>query len=78
MRHRQRIFRVANAAAEHRIDIHVKLGVLRQQLELLVQHLQALFGDVIRLHIVDADLQIFEARAIQPLDALGHQADIHW
>ena len=73
VRHGQSILGVAHAAAENRIDIHLKLGVLGEKLELLVEHLEAFFRDVIRLHVVDADLQIFEPGAIEALDAVGHE-----
>ena len=71
--HHQRILRIANAAAHHGVDVHVKIGVFGQQLELLVQHLQALLRNIVRHDVVDADLQVVEPGAVQPLDALGGQ-----
>ena len=49
----------------------------RQPLKLAVEHLQALLGNLIRHHVVDRDLQVFEAGAVQPLDPLrGEQVAI--
>ena len=56
------VLRVAHAAAENRVDIHLKFGVLGEKLELLVEHLEAFLRDVVGLHVVDADLKIFQAR----------------
>ena len=47
--------------------------MLGQKLELLIQHLQALLRNVVRRHIVDGDLQPLQPRAVQALNALGHQ-----
>ena len=63
--------RIVDAAAHHGIDIDVKFGVLGQQLQFLVEHLQALLRDVVGHDVVDRDLQVFEAGAIEPLDAVG-------
>ena len=65
--------RIVDAAAHHGIDVHVKIGVLGQQLQLLVEHLQALLRNLVRHDVVDRDLQVLEAGAIQPLDPLGGQ-----
>ena len=72
-RHGQRVLRIFHAAAQHRIDVHLKHGVLGQQLQFLIEHLEAFLRDFVRHRVVDADLQIFESRAVQPLDALGRQ-----
>ena len=69
----QGILGVFDAAAQHGIDIHLKNGVLGQQTELLIEHLEAFLGNLVRLHVIDADLKVLEAGAIQPLDALGGQ-----
>src|SRR5258708_6829494 len=47
---RERILRMRNAAAHHRVDVHVKVGVLGQQLQLFVEDFQALLRDFIRIH----------------------------
>ena len=67
------VFGIADAAAENRIDVHVKFGVLGEQREFLVENFQALFRDVVRHHVIDADLQVFEAGAIEAFDAIGDQ-----
>ena len=69
----QRVLRMRNATAHHRIDIHVKISVLCEQLQLLVEYLQALLRHLIGIHVVDGNLQPLESRAIQPLYALRHQ-----
>src|SRR5579862_173253 len=62
-----------NAAAHHRIDVHVKFGVLCQQLQLLVQDLQTLLGNVVRSYVVHADLHVLETGPIQSPDTVGRQ-----
>ena len=69
----QRVLGRVNAAADHRVDIHVKIGVFGQQLQFPVEHLQALLGDRVRHDVVDRDLQVLQPGAIQPLDAFGRQ-----
>jgi len=54
-----------NPAPHHRVDVHVKFGMFREQLELLVQNLQAFFRDIVRHNVVDRDLHVLEARPIQ-------------
>ena len=56
-----RIFRIANAAADNRIDVYEELSVIGQILQLLIQHFETLQRHVIRLDIVDADLQVIQA-----------------
>src|SRR5579859_4223004 len=67
----ERVFGIVNAAAHHGIDVDVKLGVFGQQFELLVQHFQALFRNVVGPDIVDRDLQMLEASVIQTANAVG-------
>ena len=69
--HHQRVMRIVNTAADNRVYVDVKVGVLGQQLQLLIQHLQRLLGHVVRHHIVNADLQMVEPGAVQALDAVG-------
>jgi hypothetical protein len=66
---RQRIAGIANARAQHGVDRDPEFGMLLQPFQLAVQHLQALFRDFIRPRVVDADLQVIQAGAIEPLDA---------
>ena len=42
----------------------------RQPLQLAVQHLQALFRDVVGLNVIDADLQVIEAGAVERPDSV--------
>jgi hypothetical protein len=44
--------------------------MLAEALQFSVEHLQALHGNVVRLHIVDADLQMVKSGTIQALDAI--------
>ena len=74
----QSVLRMRDPAADHRIDVHVKVGVLGQQLQLLVENLQALLRNLVGIHVVDGNLQPLEAGAIQPLDSLRQPADIRW
>ena len=67
----QGVLGIPDATSHHGIDIHVKIGVLGQKLELSVQHLQALFRNLVGRDIVDADLQVVQPRAVQAFDALG-------
>lgn len=73
LRDSQSIVRMRNAAAQNRIDVDVKIGVLCEKLQLLIENLQALFGYVIRLNVIDADLQEFETRTIESVDTIGRQ-----
>ena len=69
----ERVLRIVNPAADHRVNIHVKLGMIREKLELLVEDFQALLRHLVRHHVVDADLHVLEPGAIQALDPLGNQ-----
>ena len=71
--HHLGVFRVTNAAADHRVDVDPELGVLGQQLQFLVQHLQALLGDVGGVQVVNADLQVIQPGAVQLLDTIRRQ-----
>jgi len=73
VRYGQGVFRVAHATAQDGIDVHVKVGMLCQERELLVQNFQALFRHVVRHHVINADLQVFEAGAIQAFYAIRDQ-----
>src|SRR6266511_5350308 len=47
----------------------MKVGVLREISQLLIKHAQALTRNDVRLHVVDAYLQVLEPRSVQPLNA---------
>ena len=73
----QGVFGMGHAAAENGVDVDIELRVLRQPLQFSVEHLQALLGDFVRHYVVDRDLQVFEAGAVQPLDPLrGEQVAV--
>ncbi len=76
--HHQRVFGIVNAAAQHRVDVHVKQRVLGQDLQLLVEHLQALLRHVVRHHVVDADLHVIEARRRSIDSRAAASADSRW
>jgi len=52
--------------------------VLRQHLQPSIQRLEALFGDFVGGHVINTDLQMFQACAVQALDALLIQKKIRW
>ena len=64
----------ANAATYHRIDIDVELGVFRQHLQFLVEHLKTLFRHVVGLNIVDRNLHVIEPSTIQALNSVRDRA----
>src|SRR5579862_3552252 len=66
----QCILGVTDASADHGVDVDVEFGVLGQHLQLLVEHLERLFGDVVGIHIINRYLHVVEAGAIEALDAL--------
>ena len=51
----------------------MKVGVLREVAKFLIEHAQTLAGDFVRLNVVDADLEIFEAGFVQSFDTLGSE-----
>src|SRR5450759_3359677 len=68
---------IVSARAHHRIDVDVKVSMFGEQLQFLIQHLQGLFGDVIRHHVIDADLQMVKTGAVQALNAVrGEQITV--
>src|SRR5579863_5754335 len=64
---RERILRMRDAAADNRIDIHVKVGVFGEQFQLAVENLQALFRNLVGIHVVDGNLQPLEAGTVEAL-----------
>ena len=73
LRDHQRVLGIADARADHRVDVDLELGELGQVAQLAIEHFQALLGDVIRLHVVDADLQAIELGRVERADLLGHE-----
>src|SRR5271165_1322447 len=56
--HPECIFGVPDARAQHRIDGDAEFGRLGQPLQLSIQYLQRLLRDLVRQHVIDADLQV--------------------
>ena len=75
---RARVFRVLDAAADHRVDVDVEVGVFGQPLQLLVEQPQALLRDFVRLDVVDADLEVVEPGLVERLDALAGTSGSRW
>ena len=69
----QRILRILDAATDDGIDVDMKIGVLGEHLQFLVEHFETLFRHFIRLDVVDGDLHVVKTGAIEALDAIGHQ-----
>src|SRR5262249_53008824 len=53
----ERVLGIADATPDHGIDVDVEQSVLRKQLQLLVEHLEALLRDFVGHDVVDRDLQ---------------------
>src|ERR1700736_2402012 len=51
----------------------MKIGVLGQQLEFLVQNFQTFLGNVVGIDVVDRNLQPLEAGSVQSLNAVRNQ-----
>ena len=66
----QGIAGIAYASTDHRVDVHVELGIFRQPLQALIQHLEALFRDLVGHDIINRDLQVLQAGSVQPQDPL--------
>ena len=62
---------VLEAAADDGVDVDVELGVLCEHLEFLVEDLEGLFRHFIGVDVVDGDLHVVEAGAVEALNALG-------
>src|SRR5215831_9666738 len=73
IRDRYGILGVLYAASDDGIDIDRKFGELSQILQLLVQDFQTLVRHIVRLEVIDADLQMLESCLIQRLDFLWRE-----
>ena len=62
---------LANAAANDGVHRDVEHRVAREPLELSLQELEALLGDVVGYDVVDADLKMVEAGSVQPGDTIA-------
>src|SRR5260370_29019362 len=65
--------RIRNSATDHRVDVHMKIDVLGQQLELLFQNFQTFLGNLVGIDVVDGNLQPLEAGSVQSLNAVRNQ-----
>ena len=68
-----RVSRIAHRAPQSGIDGCGEFGMPGEPLELPVEHFQALLRCGVRVHVVNADLQIIEAGTIEAYDPLGRQ-----
>ena len=66
----QGIAGIAYASTDHRVDVHVELGIFRQPLQALIQHLEALSRGLVGHDIINRDLQVLQAGTVQPQDPL--------
>ncbi|SPE22430.1 exported hypothetical protein [Acidobacteriia bacterium SbA2] len=71
--HFQSVVRITNATPQDGIDIYLEDRVSSQQAQLAVQNAQALLGNLVGYYIINADLQMIQAGAIQVIDPLGSQ-----
>ena len=67
----QSFVRICHAAADDRIDIYLEFCVVAQVDELGIEHLEALFRNVVGRDVVDRYLQIIEARFVKLFDLFG-------
>ena len=72
-RHLQGVLGEADAGTDDRVDVDREIGVLGQHHQLSVQHLEAFLGDIVRVDVVDAYLQVLQPGLVEPFDALGAQ-----
>lgn len=66
----QGVFGIFHAAAKHRIDIDLKFRPFGEHFQATVESLQTFFGDFVGDGIVDADLQVLQARIVEALNAI--------
>ena len=69
----ERVFGIGDAAADDGVDVDVEVGVLGEHAELGVEDFEGLLRDVVGHDVVDGDLHVVEAGAVEALDAVGHQ-----
>ena len=71
--HNYGILRIVNASAHNGIDVHVKHGMLREKLQLLVENLKTLLRDVVGFDVINRNLQVIKSGIVQPVDAFSRQ-----
>lgn len=57
----QCVFGIFDSATDHRIDVHGEFRVIGKILQFLIEHFQTLHRNLVRLNVIDADLQMLEA-----------------
>ncbi len=67
------VFGIGDRAAKYRVYGDVKLSIFGQPLQLSIQNLQTFFRNLVRLDIIDADLQIVESRSVQGFNPIWNQ-----
>ncbi len=80
----ERVLRMMNAAADYGIYVYVKIRMLGEQLQFLVENFQTLLRNFVGIHVVDGNLQPFESGTVEALDsfrdeqvAVGDEAGNH-
>jgi len=68
-----RVVGALDATANDRIDIHVESRVVAKVLQLLVEKPEALLRDLVRLDVVDANLEKVEPGFVECLYPPGHE-----
>ena len=67
------IFGILDASSENGVDIDIEFGVLGKPLKFFIKDFQAFFRDGIRLHVVNADLQVLKTGVVQPVNPVWSQ-----
>ena len=67
------VFRILDPTADNGIDVDGKFGVFCELLEFLVEHFETLLRNIVGLDVIDADLEVLEARVIECVDLFGRQ-----
>lgn len=70
---RQRISGIGYATTDDGVDVDMEVCMLCQHLKLRIEDFEAFLRNVIRHDVVDRNLHVVEAGAVQALDAVGHQ-----
>src|SRR4030095_14393151 len=71
--HREGIFGSLNSSANHRIYVHFEVRQLRKPHQFLVENLETLFGNIIGIDVIDAQLKVFQPRLVQLLDFFARE-----
>ncbi len=78
-RNRQRILRMRNPSAQHRIDVDVEVAMRSlSNSSFLSSTFKLFFETSSGIHVVDGDLQMLQSRPVQPLDPILRQQVAVW